>query len=140
MKRLVCVMAMALLLWPACGTEQNRASQNESSSAERASRERQRYQDQIEAKLRELDREIDALTSRIKEESSEDRTKARQQEYRIKVQQQMAELRRKRDTTQRQLDRLQNSSQDAWKDMKVGIDAALQDLQAAYDRAASDFK
>jgi TolA-binding protein len=140
MKKLACVLAMSLMLWPACSTEQNKASQNENKGTESARQQRQMYQTQIEAKLRELDHEIDALTKKIENENSEDRTRARQQEYRAKAQQQMAELDRERAAARRQLDRLQNSGQDAWQDVKVGIDAAVQDLQAAYDRAASEFK
>jgi hypothetical protein len=140
MKKLGCVLAMSLLFWPACSTEQNRANPNESTEAESARQQRLRYQDQIEAKLHGLDHEIDALTQKIENETSEDRTKARQQEYRAKAQQQLAELDRKREAARRQLNKLKDSGQDAWQDMKGGIDAALQNLQAAYDRAAAEFK
>jgi hypothetical protein len=140
MKRLACVLALSLLLFPACGTEQNTASQNENKDTDSSRQQRQMYQDQVEAKLRELDHEIDALTQKIENESHGDSTKARQEEYRAKAQQQVAELNRKREAARRELDRLKSSSQDAWQDMKVGINAAMQDLKAAYDRAAAQFK
>jgi hypothetical protein len=35
---------------------------------------------------------------------------------------------------------LQDSGQAAWGDVKVGIDAALRDLETAYHQAASRFK
>jgi len=103
MKRLACVLAMSLLLWPACSSQRNRASQNGNTGTESARQQKQIYQDQIEAKLRELDHEIDALTQKIEKETRGDRTKARQEECRAKAQQQMAELNRKREATLREL-------------------------------------
>jgi len=140
MRKLACILAMSLMLWPACTTEQNKASQNENKETESARQQRRVYQAQIEAKLRELDHEIDALTKKLENANSEDRASARQQEYRSKAEQQMAELDRKRDAARRQLDKMKDSGPVAWQDMKGGIDAAMQNLQAAYDRAASKFK
>ncbi len=102
--------------------------------------ERQKYQDQIEAQFRDLDQRIDDLAARIEKENSEARTKARGREYRDKSQQEIAELQRKREIARRKLENLRNSSQDAWQDMKVGIDAAMRDLKSAYDQAASHFQ
>lgn len=60
MKRLVHILVIALLLGPACSTEQRATGPNEKDRAEAARHESQQYQDKIEAKLRELDQEIDA--------------------------------------------------------------------------------
>jgi len=49
-------------------------------------------------------------------------------------------LDRQRVTVQRQLDKLKTSSQQAWRDMKPNLDAAMKNLEAAYQRAAADFK
>ena len=51
----------------------------------------------------------------------------------------MAELDRKRQVAQQQFEKLKNSSQTAWRDMKPELDAAMRDLEFAYKRAAADF-
>ena len=130
MKRLVYIMATALLLWPACSAEQKTASQNENKEAEAARHERLLYQAKIEAKLRDLDREIGTLKTKIGNQNKV----ARKQ-----LEQQMAELARKREAAQKEFERLKNSSQEAWRDMQAGIDAAMEDLETAYNRAASHF-
>lgn len=130
MKKLICVMAMSLLLWPACNADLNRASQNENHDAETARQQRLIYQAKIEAKLRYLDREIDELKTEM-EQSRVDRNQ---------YDQRMAELERKRKLAHEKLERLKTSSQEAWVDMKAGIDAAMDDLESAYQKAASHFK
>ena len=131
MKKLVCVIAMSLLLWPACSTEQYRAGQNVNNPAETVRQEKQMYQDQAGAKLRDLDQQIDTLRTKAAKESKVDRRQ---------LDREMAELERKRDEAHQRLEKLNTSSQEAWKDMKVGIEAAMDDLQAAYQRAAAHFK
>jgi TolA-binding protein len=131
MKRLVCVIGMALMFWPGCSTEQRAANQNESKQAEAAKQERQMYQDKIEARLRELDQEIDALKKDIGTKSKADRKQ---------LDRETADLERKREAAHQQLKELQDSGQAAWGDVKVGIDAALRDLETAYHQAASRFK
>lgn len=131
MKRLLSIIAISLLLWPACSTEQKTASQNEKRETETARQEREEFQGKVEAQLRDLDREIDALRAKMGKPN-----KVRRKQ----VEKQMAELERKREAAQEEFEKLQNSSQEAWKDMKVGIDAAMEDLETAYKQAASHFK
>jgi TolA-binding protein len=130
-KRIVCVMALSMWLWPACSTETNRASQNVDSAAETAKEEEQVYQDRVEANLRDLDQQIDALKVKMKKENKVEHKQ---------LDQQMAELERKRDVAHQKLEKLGTSSQEAWGDMRSGIDAAMDDLEAAYEQAASHFK
>jgi predicted P-loop ATPase len=93
--------------------------------------DRQRYQAKIEAKLRELDREITALKAKAAKQGKETGKEADQQ---------LPELERKYEIARQKYEKFKESSQGAWQDMKAGIDAAIQDLQAAYDRAAERFK
>jgi TolA-binding protein len=93
--------------------------------------ERKQYQEKTEAKLRELDKEIAKLKVKVAKQDSE----AGKQ-----IEQQMADLEQKREAAGQQLQKFKKSSQDAWQDMKEGINAAINDLQAAYSRAASHFK
>lgn len=130
MKKLIGVVAVALLMWPACSNNLNRASQNENNDAETARQQRLAYQAKIEVKLRDLDREVDQLKSKAEQNKADGK----------QLDQRMAELERKREIAHQKLERLRTSSQEAWADMKVGIDAAMQDLESAYDKAAADFK
>jgi hypothetical protein len=41
---------------------------------------------------------------------------------------------------QKQLDKLKTSSQQAWRDMKPDLEAAMKNLEAAYQHAAADYK
>lgn len=93
--------------------------------------DRQKYQDDVESKLREIREKIETLKARAAKQGQ-----AAQEEY----DQQLPELKRKYDAAQRKFEKLKNASQDAWQDMKAGIDAAVSDLQAAYNRAALHFK
>ena len=131
MKRLVYIMAMALLLWPGCSAEQKADSQNEHKEAEAARHERQMYQDKIEKELRNLDQEIDTLKTKI---GSHNKVEGK------RLIQEMAELDRKRETAQKDFETLKNSSQEAWRDMRTGVDAAMEDLEMAYEQASSHFK
>jgi len=131
MKWLTYSVILAILLSPACSTGQKAPAPNESHEAEAAKRERQQYQEKIEAKLRELDQEIDALKAKT---AKQGKAAGKQ------LNQQMAELDQKREVAHQELEKLKNSSQEAWQDMKAGIDAAMDDLGTAYKRAASHFK
>ena len=130
MKKLVGALALLLLVLPACTTEQRAASQNENQNRESAQRDREIYQDKVNAQLRDLDQKIDALKVKLENEKLN----------RKQINREMDELDRKRAAAQRQMDRLKSSSQDAWQDMKVGIQAAMRDLESAYDQAAAHFK
>jgi hypothetical protein len=101
------------------------------SAAETAKEEEQVYQDRVEANLRDLDQQIDALKVKMKKENKVEHKQ---------LDQQMAELERKRDVAHQKLEKLGTSSQEAWGDMRSGIDAAMDDLEAAYEQAASHFK
>jgi inorganic triphosphatase YgiF len=99
--------------------------------AEAGTSERQQYQEKIEAKLRELDREIAELKAEAAKQS---------RDAGKEVDQQVPELERKYEVARQKYEKFKNSSQGAWQDMKAGIDAAMKDLQAAYNRAALHFK
>jgi peptidoglycan hydrolase CwlO-like protein len=126
---IMCLATIVSLTGAASSAQQEAARSKE--KAEAGISERQQYQEKIEAKLRELDKEIVALKVKITKQGKE----AGKQ-----LNQQMAELEQKREAAGQQFQKLKNSSHDAWQDMKEGIDAAMKDLQAAYNRAATHFK
>ena len=53
---------------------------------------------------------------------------------------QLAQFRTRRDTAMNEVQRLQNASADAWKAMMQGADAALKSMQAAFEKARSEFQ
>lgn len=128
MSKLVGVMAIAMLLLPACSLQQNRASTDET---EKANRERLIYQEKAEAKLRELDRQIESFKEKLKSEKSGEHGQPNPD---------LTDLEQKREIARRKLDQLRTSSREAWADLKVGIDGALDDLDTACKRAASHFQ
>ena len=53
---------------------------------------------------------------------------------------QLAQFRTRRDMAMNEVQRLQNASADAWKDMMQGADAAFKSMQAAFEKARSEFQ
>ena len=102
-----------------------------SSGSEAASAQRKEYQQEVAAKLRELDREIDDLNAKVAKQGKETRKEFNRE---------MAEMGQKRAVARQRFESLKTSSQEAWRDMKPGIDVAMKDLESAYRRAASHFK
>jgi TolA-binding protein len=131
MKKLVCLLAMTLLLSVGCSVEQNRASQNDNNAMESARQKREMYQDQLAEKLRDLDQEISALKTTIENDNKGDKKQLHRQ---------MTELEQKRAVAHEKLEKVRDSSQAAWEDMKAGMDAAMHDLEAAYKQADAHFK
>jgi chromosome segregation ATPase len=93
--------------------------------------EKQIYLNRVDSNLHDLDRQIDDLQVRITKTSKVERKQLNQQ---------MAELERKRAIAHEKLEKLKSSSEEAFGDMKVGFNAAMDNLQAAYEKAAADFK
>jgi hypothetical protein len=132
MTSLLCAVALTvLLLLPACSLEQNRANQNSTNAVESARQQKQIYEAKVDEALRDLDQEIEALKIKVRVQNRSDRPQ---------IDQQIAELERKRAELRARLTRLKESSGEAWKDMKSGIDAAVSDLDVAYEQAVSHFK
>ncbi len=132
MNSLLGAVALTLLLiLPACNLEQNRANQNTNNAIESAREEKQAYEAKVDAALRDLDQEIEGLKIKDRVQNRADRRQ---------VDQQIAELEVKRAELRARLTTLRESSGEAWKDMKGGIDRALKDLDVAYVQAVSHFK
>lgn len=89
------------------------------------------YQKKIEAKLKEYDKKIEILESRASELKEEGRTR---------FDQEIKELRKNKETVQKKLVELKRSSGKAWKDVKEGIDRALDKLDKSYNQARSYLK
>jgi flagellar motility protein MotE (MotC chaperone) len=135
MKTLTCLFFAAVMISTACSTQQSAPSAgppaDQNGTAAAASGEKQQYEEKIEAQLKELDREIANLKERAVKQSKATRKD---------LDQSLTELEVKREVLRVKLEKLRNESEAAWKDMKPGIEAAMDDLEAAYRRAASHFK
>ena len=58
----------------------------------------------------------------------------------VEYQRQLAQFRTRRDAAMTEMRRLQNASADAWKDMMQGTDSAFKSMQAAFEKARSEFQ
>lgn len=119
-----------ILLGPVASMKQNTPAPRVAEKPETTQQEHRQFQDKANAKLRELDREIAALKIKASHEGREAK-----KEY----DRQLPELEKKRAVAEKKFEELKNSSQEAWVDMKDGMNAALGDLETAYKRAASHF-
>jgi chromosome segregation ATPase len=131
MKQLAAILATAVLVSTPCSLQSRTSGTNAGAKATASAGKKEQYQRQVEAKLRDLDREIAGLKARASHNG---------RQVQKQFTQQMAELDDKRKAAQPQLEKFKDSSQQAWQDAKPGLDAAVRDLETAYKRAASDFK
>ncbi|HET7840640.1 MAG TPA: hypothetical protein VFM21_03500 [Terriglobia bacterium] len=130
-RRLTLVLALALMALAPCSSLDLAATSAGSAKPENTNSQRQDYQKQIQHKLRELDREIKDLKARAPQNENQ---------LHEQFQREMAELEQKRQVARQKLEKLSDSTQRAWRDMKPGVDAAVKDLESACQRAAEDFK
>ena len=131
MKRLSLVLALVSLASIPCFCQEAASAQQKNGEHAAANQQRDSYQEKAQARLRELKRRIDALNVKAGKQSGEARKE---------FDRQIADLDRQRASVQRQLEKLRTTSQQAWRDMKPDLDAAMKNLEAAYQRAAADFK
>jgi hypothetical protein len=131
MKNLPCLLALVLLTWIPGRCQETAAQQQKNGEHETASQQRDRYEAKAEARLRELKRHIDDLNTKASKQGGEARKG---------LDRQVTQLDRERVAVQKQLDKLKTSSQQAWRDMKPDLEAAMKNLEAAYQHAAADYK
>jgi len=90
----------------------------------------QAFREQTETRLAEYKKEIDQLQAKAEKLEGDAKAKAEQQ---------LTALGQKRDEVSEKLKDLSSSSGNAWKELKSGIDAAMEDLGNAYKKAAAEF-
>jgi phage-related protein len=92
--------------------------------------QQEEYRKKIEAKLKEIDKEIDELkikAGKLKEDAK------------VKVDQSVDDLQTKKNEVYVKLDKLKTNRGQAWEDLKSGIDAAMKELGISYEKARSRF-
>jgi hypothetical protein len=131
MKRLLFLLALVLLAWIPSRCQEPASTPQKNGGRATASQQRNGYEEKAEAKLRELKRKIDALNAQAGKQGNEARKE---------FDRQIADLDRQRGIVEQRLEKLKTTSQQAWRDMKPELDAAMKNLEAAYQRAAADLK
>ena len=89
------------------------------------------YRQKLEAQMREWSAKIDLLKARADQAEAESKI-----EYSDRIE----DLRQRKEALQAKLRELQNASDAAWKDIKVGTERAATDLKDALQSAFSKFK
>jgi len=89
------------------------------------------YQQKIEAQLNEWKADIDKLKSRA------DQANASAQ---VGLYEQIDELKAKREAVAKKFEELRNASDEAWEDVKSGLDLAKESLSEAMSSASDRFK
>ena len=97
--------------------------------------QKEEYQKKMEARLQELDSEIQQLQAKAQSSATELKEKSK-----AEFNQSMEDLRNKQQVATEKLNELKSASGQAWEDIKGGVNSAMDELGKAYDRARSHFK
>ncbi|MBI1179272.1 MAG: hypothetical protein GC201_01860 [Alphaproteobacteria bacterium] len=89
---------------------------------------RDAYVEKLKAQFDQWNDQIDDLETRLRKASTEARSQ---------IESQMAILRARRDETRARLEELRRASEDAWGDLRAGLEKARDDLAEALRTAAS---
>jgi chromosome segregation ATPase len=142
---LAMMMLLALGALPGCGEKEQTQSKPATVSKEDVKKEAkeaydatkvytqeqmQAFWEQTETRLAEYKKEIDQLQAKAEKLEGDAKAKAEQQ---------LTALGQKRDEVSEKLKELSSSSGNAWKELKSGIDASMEDLGNSYKKAAAEF-
>jgi len=92
------------------------------------SRERDAYEDRVDARLSDLEHRFDGLEARMK-----GMDKASQERLRVDID----ELRDRRDALEQKVNDLHKVSDQSWMDVKASLDRDLEQLESAYNAVSS---
>ena len=116
------ISALVLSFWlTACNTEQVEVPQS-----------KEAYQVDIQARLDELNEQINELKIEAEQRVGDDLTQE-------DVDQAIDQLEAKSAVITQELEAFGATSQDAWEDFKPGLEAALDDLEVAFQNALANF-
>lgn len=104
-------------------------------AAKYADQTREEYQQAMQNKLDALDADIEALQAKA-DAQAEDASEDARREY----EEAMEALREKRRAMGQRFSEFKDASGDAWHDVAIGLDAAWDDLSAAFSNAADRFQ
>jgi hypothetical protein len=121
------------LLWQSACTQQLSTDGSSDKPSDSIIRKHEEYIRKIQTELNQIDQQIEWL----QREANKDGLKAR-----ARTRQAIIELNEKSAAAHEKLEHLKRSysNQEAWNDIKAGVNAAMDDLKAAYQRTASNLK
>lgn len=93
--------------------------------------DKDKYVEKAKAKMAQWNAEIEKLQAKADEAGAD---------AKIEYKRQIEELREQRDEAQAKLREIAGASDDAWTDMKSGLDKAWDSMSDAFDRAMARFK
>jgi hypothetical protein len=85
------------------------------------------YREKAKAKLEQLNTQINGLMAKF------DETKA---DTKLQIKDQFDELTNRQDTVERKYEQMKKAGEDAWQDMRSGLDDALDDLEESFIQAS----
>ena len=89
------------------------------------------FADNIRQKLEDWDYQLDRLTARLGDKREEGREDAKQK---------IAEIQDRRDELEAKLEKLESHGEDAWDDIKAGVELAWDGLKTGLLAARSEFE
>ncbi len=95
------------------------------------SEERESYKKEVQEKLKDLDKKIDELQGKASEMKGEAKKEFTEE---------MSDLRRKQKAAKKEWKEVKRAAANKWDKIKADMDAAVQDAEGAYDKAASRLK
>jgi hypothetical protein len=113
----------------------NKAAEAVDTAADYTMEQKEAYMQKIDIRLKELDRDIEALGNRI--QAGTDEMTA---EGRAKLEASLQTLKAQKEGAVEQYEKLKTSGGQAWDELKAGMDAAMKKLDTAFDKAKAEFK
>ena len=89
------------------------------------------FADNIRHKLEDWDYQLDRLTARLGD---------KREEWRSEAKQKIAEIQDRRDELEAKLEKLESHGEDAWGDIKAGVELAWDGLKTGLLAARSEFE
>ena len=99
-------------------------------TAQYLEQEKEAFQNKLESKISEYDQNLDELKAKAQAMSADAQTE---------INQKIATLEAQKDALSKKAEELKATSADAWKEMSIGIDKALDELETSYQEAVSQF-
>ncbi len=139
---LTCVLFFAVLFLPgftkhvSAQTEEGKPAVKEKTRGESVTKEgyseeqRREYKRKVKEELMEFDKKMKELEARVKETGAEEKED---------VKKEMQELKEKRKALKKEIRRLDAARKKTWDEAKQKIDAAMGDLEKAYEKVRSSF-
>lgn len=89
------------------------------------------FADSIRQKLEDWDYQLDRLTARLGD---------KRDEWRAEAKQRIADIEERRDAMEAKLEKLESHGEDAWQDIKAGVELAWDGLKTGLLAARSEFE